>query len=147
MDQADFYRELRSKVTVWANQKGGIYRYAEYICLPPDFLYLLVRLMLDKRVPLKAKAKVGAVLVYYVSPIDIIPEVLLGPIGFGDDLILAVWTINSLLQSVDRQVLVDNWPAHADSLANAEKIMGVADKYLGKSAFKKVKNYISSKLK
>jgi len=144
MDQNDLYRELRGKVALWATEKGGYFKYAEYLCLPPDFLYLLGRLMLDKRVPVKAKAKVGLVLVYFISPFDIIPEFLLGPIGFGDDIILAVWTVNSFLQSVDRQVLVDNWPSHSDFLAQAEKIMAVADKYLGKSMVTKVKNYIVS---
>jgi len=144
MDQNDLYRELRSKVALWANERGGFYKYAEYLCLPPDFGYLLARLMLDKRVPLKAKAKVAVVLVYFISPFDFIPEALLGPIGFSDDIILAVWTVNSLLQSVDRQVLVDNWPSHSDFLVRAEKIMAVADKYLGKSMVTKVKNYIVS---
>jgi len=144
MDQNDLYRELRSKVALWANERGGLYKYAEYLCLAPDFAYLLARMMLDKRVPLKAKAKVGVVLVYFISPFDLIPEFLLGPIGFGDDIILAVWTVNSFLQSVDRQVLVDNWPSHSDFLVQAEKFMAVADKYLGKSMLTKVKNYFVS---
>ena len=142
----DFYRELRNRIHQWAKSKGKTYQYMEYLMLAPDFFYLLIKLMLDDRVPLKAKAKVGIVIVYYISPFDIIPEALLGPIGFADDLVLAVWTINSLLKSVDRQVLIDNWPAEQDLFAAMEKILTASDKWLGKSAYQKLKSFFMSKI-
>ncbi|MNL72773.1 hypothetical protein D3C87_1981360 [compost metagenome] len=37
----------------------------------------------------------GAAVVYAISPIDLIPELVLGPLGFADD--LGVWTILGLL--------------------------------------------------
>jgi len=146
MEKMDFYRELRQKTSAWAKENGKPYEYIEYLLLAPDFFYLLVRLMLDRRVPVKAKVKVGLVIAYYISPIDIIPEAVLGPIGYSDDLILAVWTINSLLKSVDRQVLVDNWPSQTDLLGTVEKIMEVADQWLGKGAFQKLRNFFKNRI-
>jgi uncharacterized membrane protein YkvA (DUF1232 family) len=141
----DFYRDLREVIAVWEKDRGWFYEYLEYPLMLPDFFYLLIRLMMDNRVPTKAKTKIILFLIYYLSPIDIIPVALLGPIGFGDDLVLAVWTANSLLKSVDRQVLVENWPSHPDRLATLETIMESADKWIGKGAFQKIRAFVSKR--
>jgi uncharacterized membrane protein YkvA (DUF1232 family) len=146
MEGMDFYRELRQKTSAWAKEKGKSYQYIEYLLLAPDFFYLLVRLMLDRRVPARAKFKIGLVVAYYISPLDIIPEAMLGPVGFSDDLVLAVWTINSLLKSVDRQVLLDNWPSQTDLLATAEKIVTVADQWIGKGAYQKLRSFFKTRV-
>jgi uncharacterized membrane protein YkvA (DUF1232 family) len=48
-------------------------------------------------------------LVYVVSPLDFMPEVLLGPFGLGDDLAIAAVSVAALLTSaeewLDRDVL------------------------------------------
>ena len=141
----DFYRDLREVIAAWEKDRGWVYEYLEYPLMAPDFLYLLVRLMLDSRVPSKAKTKMVLALIYYLSPIDIIPAALLGPIGFSDDIVLMVWMVNGLLKSVDRQVLVENWPSHPDRLATLESIMASADKWIGKGAFQKVRAFISKR--
>jgi len=142
----DFYRGLRAGLTAWAKVKGSPYTYIEYPLLAPDFIYLLVRLMLDRRVPNNMKLKVGAVLAYYISPVDIVPEALLGPIGFGDDLILAVWMVNSLLKSVDRAVLEENWPSDLKLLNAFDRGLTWADKWMGKAAYFKLKRFVAAKI-
>jgi uncharacterized membrane protein YkvA (DUF1232 family) len=80
--QKDFYLQLRDKVREWfeknADQKP---EYANYILLVPDFFYLLVRLTMDNRIPAIDKAKIAGVIAYFFSPIDFLPEALLGPLG------------------------------------------------------------------
>jgi hypothetical protein len=87
--QKDFYLQLRDKVSEWfeknADQKP---QYANYILLVPDFFYLLVKLTLDGRIAAIDKAKFAGVIAYFFSPIDFLPEALLGPLGYLDDLIL-----------------------------------------------------------
>lgn len=38
---------------------------------------------------------------YVISPIDLLPEILLGPFGLGDDLAIAVVAVAALLGSAD----------------------------------------------
>jgi uncharacterized membrane protein YkvA (DUF1232 family) len=40
-------------------------------------------------------------LVYVVSPLDFLPELLLGPFGLGDDLAVAVVAVAALLSSAE----------------------------------------------
>lgn len=41
-------------------------------------------------------------LVYVVSPVDLLPEVLLGPLGLADDALVAAWLAGTVLHEVDR---------------------------------------------
>ncbi len=41
-------------------------------------------------------------LVYLVSPVDVVPEVLLSVLGLGDDVLVALWLGGSLLVEADR---------------------------------------------
>jgi uncharacterized membrane protein YkvA (DUF1232 family) len=40
-------------------------------------------------------------LVYVVSPLDLMPEILLGPFGLGDDLAIAVFAVAGLMSSAE----------------------------------------------
>ena len=75
----DFYTHLRDKLTDWT--KGGTtkHQFAEYILAAPDLFHLLCKLSLDKDVPTEQKAKLAVALAYFVSPLDVIPEALVGP--------------------------------------------------------------------
>lgn len=50
---------------------------------------------------LRALASILA-LVYVVSPLDFIPEMFLGPFGFGDDLALAAFGVASLFNASEQ---------------------------------------------
>ena len=81
---------------------------------------LIIRLMLDRRTPLRLKALMLAALVYVLSPVDFMPEVLAPFIGFADDLIVALAAIAFLLMSAPRQVIAENFgeaPRQGDARA------------------------------
>ncbi len=64
----------------------------------------MVRDTLKGRWPGAPKARVLgglAGLVYVVSPLDILPEVLLGPFGLGDDIALAAVSVAALLSAAE----------------------------------------------
>ncbi|MBW0114628.1 DUF1232 domain-containing protein [Pseudonocardia sp. KRD-169] len=41
-------------------------------------------------------------LAYLVSPVDLVPELLLGLIGLGDDAVVALWIAGAFLSETDR---------------------------------------------
>jgi uncharacterized membrane protein YkvA (DUF1232 family) len=53
------------------------------------------RLMLDRRVPAWQKAIPIAAALYAISPIDLVPEALLGPLGIADDLVIVVLALRA----------------------------------------------------
>ena len=72
----------------------------------PNFIKMFVRLMKDRRVPWYAKAMPCLALAYIISPIDIIPGLLVPILGGIDDLIalflglkgLVVFTPQNIIQ-------------------------------------------------
>ena len=60
----------------------------------------------DRDVSFLGKAKVFfsfvATLIYFVFAIDIIPEVLFGPIGFLDDAFMIIWMIGTINEELEK---------------------------------------------
>jgi uncharacterized membrane protein YkvA (DUF1232 family) len=64
----------------------------------------MLQLGLSGRYPGLGKGRVLLVLLgllYILSPVDLMPEVLLGPFGLGDDAFVAAWIAGALLGETD----------------------------------------------
>ena len=87
----------------------------EAIWLLPNVVKLLARIVKDRRVPVRSKAFAGAVMIYVISPIDIIPDFV---IGFGklDDLILSAVAIQHLIESAGPEIVAEHWDGSQGSL-------------------------------
>ena len=142
MKREDFYQKLRSRVKEWAAQEGKDSKALKYILMAPDFFHLLCKLMFDPRVPTIEKAKLGSAIAYFVSPIDVVPEGLIGPAGYIDDVALAAYVLNSVLNSVGPEVLEEHWAGDGDVLQNIQEILRLADEIIGSGMWKKVKNLL-----
>ncbi len=141
--QKDFYNKLRDKVSKWFEKNSDKKpEYANYILLVPDFFYLLVKLTLDKRVSAIDKAKFAGVIAYFFSPIDFMPEALLGPLGYLDDLILTCYVLNLYInqqEEANNPVVKDLWPGDQDVLNTIQSVLHNADKWIGSGVLKKIK--------
>jgi uncharacterized membrane protein YkvA (DUF1232 family) len=95
----------------------------EAILLLPNVVKLLARLMRDPRVPVRRKVFAASVMVYVVSPIDIIPDIIPG-LGKFDDILLAALAVDHLIGGAGDDVIADHWDGSEDSL---DLLMSVAD--------------------
>lgn len=102
------YDLFREGVVRWGRSAFGQpgERVACYLFLLPDLVRLQIRLLSDTRVFLLDKIFVAGVLVYIISPVDLIPEVIAGPFGLFEDVLLAVLVLYRLLGN----------PANADAI-------------------------------
>ena len=71
-------------------------------------LRVTLRLATDPRVPFLDRAAAGAALLYLVSPIDLISD-LLPVVGQLDDLALVVWAWRRLLSGAGADIVSDRW--------------------------------------
>ncbi len=129
----DWYEYWRGKIQSWVSAHADD-EAAEIVLLVPDLLALVVRLARDKRVPFRLKAQLALAAAYVLSPVDLIPEGLVGVIGLADDagvLVLVLMLIKNV-SSIDPQVLRDNWSGRGDVLEVIDglhqKISANADK-------------------
>jgi uncharacterized membrane protein YkvA (DUF1232 family) len=81
----------------------------------PNLFKLVFRLMRDPRVPRIDKALFGAVAVYMLTPVDLIPD-FLGVLGWVDDLYLLGLALGRLLGSAGPDGLLRHWDGDPRSL-------------------------------
>ena len=86
-----FYDRVRDRIERHLERRAGKLGKgsAQALLLVPDVLLLLTRLFLDREVPRSTRAIIGGALAYFLLPADLAPEIVIGPIGFLDDLIIA----------------------------------------------------------
>lgn len=143
MEKKDFYQKLRKRLKEWAAGTGKDNRALEYVLLAPDFFHLLCKVVLDPRVSGREKAKVGGAIAYFMSPLDAVPEGLFGPAGYVDDVALAAYVLNSVLESAGPEVLREHWAGDGDVLEQIRSVIKVADKLVGSGVWSKIKRMLT----
>jgi uncharacterized membrane protein YkvA (DUF1232 family) len=139
-NQLDFYQKLRIKIRNWADSnQGRSYQWSKWLLAAPDLFHLLIRLAVDPDVPIQEKTKLAAVIAYFISPLDLLPELFLGPSGFIDDVVLSAYTLNAIVNRTDKTVLVRHWAGEEDVLEVIQKILSAADQILGSGLFRRLK--------
>ncbi len=97
----------------------------------PNLVALCFRLLKDARVSTADKALLIGAIVYFISPIDFIPDVL--PfIGQVDDAYFIALALLRLINHADEAVIRDNWKGGGDIIRLANSIAGVAPMLLPK---------------
>ena len=135
-----FYDRLRSRIQKYLGRKGGVVeKTAEYLLLVPDMFMLLWRLANDSRVSGKNKVLLGSGLAYYILPFDFLPEAFLGPMGYLDDLVFAVYVLNRMLSDTDVEILREHWSGEEDVLDAVRRVLAKADQLVTSNVLGKLK--------
>lgn len=136
----DFYKRFRRKINQFnTSPKGATHKFREILLVGPDLLHLAICLLSDRDVPARFKMKLAAVVAYFISPIDLMPEIVLGPIGYADDIAILAWVLNGMLNQIHPDVILRYWAGESDVLVTVQKITASADKLIGSGLLKKIK--------
>ena len=125
-----YYAKLRNSFTGWLEKGKVPQMFADILLLAPDMFYLIWRLSLEKGVPIKQKRKVVYALLYFFSPLDLVPDIA-GAIGYLDDIYVVVWTLHGMLNHVDPALLRRYWHGNDDILAVIQRVIGQGDQIMG----------------
>ena len=113
------YDRLRRQVVRY--EPGTNSGMRDLILLLPDLTVLAMRLMRDDRVPKRAKFLAMIGVGYVLSPIDLLPGLILGPVGLIDDVVVMAATLSRLLNHVHPDVVRSHWPGHGDALVASQR--------------------------
>ncbi|MAG33333.1 MAG: hypothetical protein CL908_20855 [Deltaproteobacteria bacterium] len=120
------YDRLRERIVVpVAGGRSGVF---DLLLLLPDLTILLLRLLGDRRVPVVHKGIALAGMAYVVSPLDLVPSLLFGPIGLADDLFIVAACLSRLLNHVHPDVVRGHWSGQGDALETIQSITGWFEK-------------------
>jgi len=113
------YDRLRTQVV--RRQPGAPSSWRDILLLLPDLTVLLMRLLRDPRVPRGSKLVALFGLGYALSPVDLLPAVLLGPVGLVDDLLVVTAALSRLLNHVHPDVVRAAWSGPGDALETIQR--------------------------
>lgn len=136
-----FYDRLRERVVETVEHRGG--RFAEgtvrALLLVPDVFILLVRLALDKEVPAQARMLIGGALAYFVLPMDLLPEALVGVGGYLDDLVLATAVLSQAFSGDLEPYARKHWSGSEDLRVVIRDVTYAAENLLGAKLYGRLK--------
>lgn len=119
-----YHHALEQRVETWLkSEEAQIMECSELYRHLPDLYGFLLGLACDHRVPERARVGVVSALKYIIQPYDLVPEALVGTVGFRDDLILAALVIDHLFEVADGEVLAQHWRYPCDPQAVARGIL------------------------
>jgi uncharacterized membrane protein YkvA (DUF1232 family) len=135
-----FYDRIRNTIQRYIDSKGALVgKTAGFLLLVPDVFILLWRLTSDSRVNGKDKVLLGSAVAYYVMPFDLIPEAIVGPVGYLDDLVFGVYVLNKILGSVDASILREHWSGTEDVLDSIQNVLNAAESLIGTELVGRIK--------
>ena len=125
-------RKTDGKIKVKRSEKRAMRgRMSNFLMFLPNLARLLGRLLKDVRVPAAEKALFVAAIVYFVMPVDLIPDIF--PfIGQVDDLYVIALTLLRLVNRTDERIVREHWSGGGDIVALADSIASIAPMFLPK---------------
>ena len=119
-----FYDAIRDSALNWSQRWFGNLGEVVmlYIFLLPDLARLMINLLADNRVFILDKIFIAGVLVYIISPIDVFPEILTGPFGLVEDLLLALIVLYRLLSNpYNNEAIQEHWKGDPDIMKKIQR--------------------------
>jgi len=141
-EEYNYYYKLRDKI------KNGVHKISrnedlpEYLLLAPDLFYLLIKLMQDPKVPKSKKVKLGAVIAYFITPFDFLPEAIMGLVAYVDDVALTAYVLNDFFNEMDPSIIKNNWPGEKKLLSVIQNILEDTDQFINKNIVNRLKKLI-----
>jgi uncharacterized membrane protein YkvA (DUF1232 family) len=144
-----FYDRLREKILHAIEKREGkrggklTEGAVRALLLVPDVFILLARLALDKNVPGSTRAMIGGALAYFVLPVDLLPEALLGGAGFLDDLVLATAVLSQAFGGDLEPYARKHWSGSEDLRVVIRDISETAQSLLGQNLYDRLRRLMS----
>jgi len=106
----------------WALRPRGVPA-GELVRLVPDILRLLRAIIGDRMAPLDVRVVLVGLLIWMISPIDLIPEFIpvLGPL---DDVVVAVVSMRYVRRRLGTDALRGRWVGSDDGFALLTRVIG-----------------------
>lgn len=133
----DYYSVLRRRAlsqiarrrNPGSDMTPGERKLLDCIMLLPDLFHLCARLVLDREVPAQNKGPLVAAVIYVMSPIDLIPDII-PALGWADDLLVLALALNRLLQrdspAIER-CISRHWRGSEDLLETVRHILATIE--------------------
>ena len=147
-----FYDRLRERVVHAAERQSGKLGggklgrgAASALLLVPDVFILVARLAMDKEVPKSTRTVLAGALAYFVLPLDLMPEAVVGPGGFLDDLVLALAVLAQAFGKELEPYAEKYWSGSQSLRTTLSDVLTSANSLLGTRLYDRVRALLAKK--
>ena len=127
-----FLSQLNRKLDTWLNSsEGENHEHRELIAQVPNMFSLLCKLADNNVVSEKSKSKLAIAITYFVNELDLMPEAIIGPVGYQDDLVISALAIMFVMDYDSKDIVRDSWEGNEDIIALIAEIINNAVDYVG----------------
>jgi uncharacterized membrane protein YkvA (DUF1232 family) len=120
------YAVLLGLLFVASRRTSRALGFKEAMRFPPDVLRLVHRLAGDSGLPRGLRIRLGLLLVYLASPIDLVPD-FIPVLGYADDAIVIAVALRSVVRIAGPEALARHWPGTPDGLRAVQQLAGVLE--------------------
>ena len=140
----DYYKQLSREVRIWQDGEGKDFPYNHFIAQAPDLFHLLTKMLQKRALSDADRTKLLGAVIYFVSPIDILPERVVGGAGFLDDVVLAAYVLKGLSPESANGAMSGDWDGEGDVSALIDDVLGSAEAMVGKEIWTRIKAKVES---
>ena len=96
----NYLDNIRKQFDQWlSTENGQNHRYCELLAYTPDLFELLCLLTYEQGVSDGSKATLSKAIAYFILPFDLIPEAVLGPAGYVDDIVISAFALRNVIEN------------------------------------------------
>ncbi len=113
-------------VVLWIEQRRtpGTVSLGDILRLAPDVIRLVTRLVRDRTVSIGVRIWLGVLLVYLLSPIDLIPD-FIPVLGYADDALVVAIALRFASRRAGSAAIERHWPGTPQGLAAVLRLVGL----------------------
>ena len=122
---------LGGLLSVWALLVAVLWRsrpedltVREALRLLPDLVRLVRRLAGDRGLPRGVRVRLWLLLVYLLSPVDLVPDVV-PVLGYADDVVVVALALRAVVRRAGADAIARSWPGSPAGLAVVLRLAGV----------------------
>ena len=123
-----WYEKVREMIRAWLERNADS-DWADILLFLPDLFMFVVGLLRDPRIPSKYRFALLSAVLYVLSPLDLVPEAVLGVMGLIDDagilILLLDLLFNSIILEYDTwaEVIRDHWHREEDLASTITRLL------------------------
>jgi len=118
------YAVLLVALWLWARRHPETVTLRDAVRLLPNLVGLIRRLAADRTLARGLRVRLVLLLVYLVSPIDLIPD-FVPVVGYADDAVIVALVLRAVVRSAGVEALGRHWPGTPAGLAVLEQLAGI----------------------
>ncbi len=122
---SEYLQSVREQVARYAGTLRDV------IVLAPVYGLLMFTLMKDPRLTQEQRLWVDAAIAYLVSPDDVIPENVVGPYGYLDDVFCCAFVAQRIGEELGWDVVEEHWTGDQSVLEVSRRVLAREQEMLG----------------